>query len=484
MLALDALDRSLIDRLCTAGQLPNLADFRANGVSLGVESDGEVLHGSVWPTFASGTGPGSHGLYFWTQWLAEEQRHVRNSHAAFAFEPFWAAFPEQGKRATIIDLPYVPLIQGPGMRALLGWGIHDEVERASHPASFIREVERRVGRNPLSFDTLEPYSGPEKLKMARSLRDGVQMRGRLVAQLAAEDEWDLMLVNFGEFHKAGHYLAGPEQLSKKTSNQTATAAVVRALDQALPAILSAAGPRTDVFIFALHGMQEQSDFAPFGPQILDLLAGRTPLDPDANPDLLRRLRNRIPARLHREVWRRLPAKVRAARQGQLSMAGADRSEPIFNVAHDTSPGFRLNMRGRELRGELDVTSGAALLSELETLVLSFRVADGQQAFSEVIRPALRWPGARAGRLPDALAQPARTSGPTPTLARSEGLALGSIRVAARNGAHTGHGFCFVRPGGPFATSRNAVDARDFAPSVLQLLGASAPGSLEGTSFVA
>src|SRR5689334_8499439 len=87
MLGLDALDAKLLTRFCDEGALPNLAAFRKTALSFDMTSaDGNLLHGSVWPTFASGTSPGTHGVYFWTQWFAEEQRHVRNSHPAFAFQ--------------------------------------------------------------------------------------------------------------------------------------------------------------------------------------------------------------------------------------------------------------------------------------------------------------------------------------------------------------------------------------------------------------
>ena len=97
MVGLDALEWTLLQRFIEEGRLPNLAHFAEGSAHLAVESDGETLHGSLWPTFASGTRPGTHGVYFWTQWLAEEMRHVRNNHAAFAYEPFWAGAAGEGQ---------------------------------------------------------------------------------------------------------------------------------------------------------------------------------------------------------------------------------------------------------------------------------------------------------------------------------------------------------------------------------------------------
>jgi len=484
MLGLDALDGSVFDQLCAEGHLPNLAAFRAAATPLGVRSDGETLHGSIWPTFASGTGPGTHGVYFWTQWLGEEQRHVRNHHPAFAFDPFWARFPAEGKRATIVDMPYVPLVEGPGMRAAVGWGLHDEIIPASRPDGFRASLSKRFGVNPLSFDTVEPQGGKEKLAMARRLRLGVKRRAALVEALTAEREWDLFVVTFSEFHMAGHYLAIPQSLSPKTDNLSAMAAIVRPLDEALPRILDAAGPECDVFLFGLHGMRPQVDYAHFGRQIVDLLAGRRPLDTDAHPDLIRRVRNLIPDSLHRAIWTHLPARVRAARQGQLSLGHIDASnEPLFTLVHDSSPAFRLNLQGRERDGKLSLDEGRQRLADLEALVVGFTTDDGQRAFEQLFRSANTWPGERSHRLPDAVAVPRESVLATSSLTAADGTVLHSQRLEARNGVHTSRGFCFVRPGGPFTPLRDTVDTKDFAPSVLQLLGVSAPGSLEGESFV-
>ena len=484
MLGLDALEVSLFERLCDEGRLPNLAAFRMNAKRFNVRSDGDLLHGSVWPTFASGVGPGTHGVYFWTQWLAEEQRHVRNNHPAFTFAPFWSGFPAAGRRATVIDIPYVPLVHGPGMRGAIGWGLHDEAVPTSDPSDFRRQIEKRFGRNPLSFDTVEPQGPAEKLTMAKRLRLGAKRRCDMLTRLAAGHDWDLLITSFSELHKGGHYLAAPQQITPKTSNVSAMAAILRPLDNALPAITAAAGPNCDIFLFSLHGMYEQVDYSHFAPQLLDSLAGRTPIDPEAHPDLLRRVRDAIPDSLHRAIWNRLPARLRAARQGKLSTAGVDiTTAPIFPTVHDGVAAFRLNIAGRERDGVITAAEGEVLLAELETLVASLKAEDGQPAFgAKLLRPSSRWQGPRLSRLPDAFATlNSRVRGTS--LLRNEALALHASRPEARNGAHTAEGFCYVRPGGPFEPARETIDARDFAPSILRLLQVPQPPGLEGESFI-
>jgi predicted AlkP superfamily phosphohydrolase/phosphomutase len=486
MLGLDALDEKLLARFCDDGTLPNLAVFRRSAVSLGMTSpDGELLHGSVWPTFASGTGPGAHGVHFWTQWLAEEQRHVRNNHPAFAYEPFWSGLPAAGKRVTTIDIPYVPLVQGPGMRGVTGWGLQDEVEHVSYPRDFRREIERRFGHNPLSFDTVEPRTPAEKLRMARMLRVGLKRRAARAAGRARQHDWDLFIAVFGEIHQAGHYLSMAQDLSEKTTNVSAMAAILRPLDAGLPGIIEAAGPTCDIVVFSLHGMRPQVDYSHFGAQVLDLLAGRQPFDAAAHPDLLRRIRNHVPDSVHRAIWNRLPARMRAARQGRLSLAGVDPgTEPIFPVVHDSGAAFRLNVFGRERDGFLTDDAATDTLTRLEALAAGLTVADGRPAFEPLVRPAHRWPGPRHHRLPDAFLPLNREVKAADSLVAANGAVLRASQPETRNGVHTRDGFCYVRPGGSFEPLRPSLDLRDFAPTLLRLLGMPIPERLEGTAVIA
>ena len=85
LVALDALEQSWFKRLLDEGRLPNLAAFIAESSAVDVSSDGATLHGTLWPTFAAGRGPGHHGRYFWNQWSSEEMKHIRNDAAELSF---------------------------------------------------------------------------------------------------------------------------------------------------------------------------------------------------------------------------------------------------------------------------------------------------------------------------------------------------------------------------------------------------------------
>ncbi|MCZ2108610.1 MAG: alkaline phosphatase family protein [Dehalococcoidia bacterium] len=486
MIGLDALDYRLLAKLCSAGRLPNLDAFTASAHSVDVTSDGAILHGSVWPTFASGAGPGSHGIYFWTQWLAEEMRHVRNNHPAFAYEPWWNHALDSGLDVTVVDVPYVPAISHPHLRQYIGWGLHDEIVPIRTPASFAAEVEHRFGKHPLEFDTLEPQTPHDKLVMARDMRRGVHLRARLIRWLLQEGRSNLIVTAFSELHKAGHYLAAPQRLSSRYTNIDALAAILQPFDAALPSILATAGPSTSVILFALHGMSEQADYSDFGQQLVGLVNGHEPADQAANPDLVRRIRDILPDSLHRAVWKRLPASVRAARQGQLAVGNADFAhDAIFTITHDGHAAFRINEKGREFDGIVPPANSGDILQKLWGLASGMRAEDGRNAFTEIYRPQAMHAGPRAHRLPDAMLIANSEVRRTNRLETPDGRVLFSSRPEARNGIHTNRGFCFYRAaeGGPAAVQGN-MDNRDFGPTALALLGLPVPASLRGRSILA
>ncbi len=485
LVALDAMEITFLEALFAEGRLPNLRQFAEGAARVEVKSMGAELHGSLWPTFASSTEPGWHGVYWWTQWLAEEMRHVRNSHEAFAYEPFWGALARAGIRSCVIDVPYAPMVEAPEVRQFVGWGIHDEVVTTSWPGAFAGEVRKRFGKHPLSFDTVEPQSHKEKQQMVRDLRKGVAMRAKLIEGLLRDGRDDLVLLTFGETHKAGHYLAVSEEIGAGVTNVAAIGNVLEPLDEAWPQILEAAGPDCHVMLFALHGMVPQVDYSHgLAGQLLALANGHEPESGVVAPDLLRRVRNLVPDSVHRAIWKRLPARIRAAREGSRVEATGDYArDRLIKVGHDGSLGARMNLHGRERDGVVDEAEGEAAMTALWELARDYTVADGREAFGGLWRSKDEAPGPRSHRLPDALLLTNSEVERTDRLVGQDGRVLVSDAEEARNGVHTGTGFCFFRAaaGSAAAPARDLWKVVDFAPTLFELAGVPALDSFQGRS---
>jgi predicted AlkP superfamily phosphohydrolase/phosphomutase len=133
MVALDGLDHSVLDRAFDAGRLPNLKAFADATKRLRVRSDGERLEGTVWPTFTTGTGPGSHGHHWFFQWMAEESAFVPATDPRLAVLPFWKEALEAERRVTVFDLAYTLPIGHENERLFTGWGLQDEMDQHAQP---------------------------------------------------------------------------------------------------------------------------------------------------------------------------------------------------------------------------------------------------------------------------------------------------------------------------------------------------------------
>jgi predicted AlkP superfamily phosphohydrolase/phosphomutase len=484
LIGLDALDHRQLGQWMDEGSLPNLAQFAERSISLEVASDGEILHGSVWPTFASGSLPGHHGIYWWTQWLAEEARYVRNSHAAFDFDPFWRQAALAGKRSVIVDVPYVRAVRDGHTWTAIGWGLHDEMEPVSYPEPFLPAIRRRYGDHPLRMDTMHSMDPRAKRKMAADMARGVCMRARLVADFAGRRDWEFFFATFSETHKAGHYLAAAEDLGEGMTNDDALRSIVEPFDRALPEIVERAGDDTDLAILGLHGMEPQVEWSAVAPQFAALVDDRSLEAATPAPDLVRRIRNLMPPQLQQAIWYLVPPSLRQRRFAQTVTQALSGNERFFHVSHDGALALRLNLAGREKNGSVSAGEGEQLLSRVAELALQMVTEQGERAFEPLLRSSERFPGPRSHRLPDVFVPLNPAVARVEWLGAPDGAQLRNTANEARNGVHTGEGFCFYRPASPVQVQRSAVSSLDFAPSILERLGLTTPESLQGAPFFA
>lgn len=483
MVALDGLDRSLLDKAFAAGRLPNLKAFVDTSMSLAVQSDGERLEGTVWPTFATGTGPGTHGHHWFFQWMPEESDFVPSTDPRMAVLPFWKEAVEAGRRVTVFDLPYVLPLGHSNERVYTGWGLQDEMDQYVHPRSLKREIRKRHGRSKVEKDTLLVRTPEDRLKLARKLRAGARQRSRVLLDLVERRDWDVLILGYGEYHLGGHHLSMPMQLSPKVDNEAAMIGVLDPFDRAWPDIVKAAGDDCDIMLFALHGMRPKVSYPEVVQQVLGEMHGKPPPGPPRE-DLLRKARNLFPEDLHRAIWLRLPASFRLQRMMQAWRERFDAEhDRIFVLEGDCAVALRLNIEGREKHGVVPAEDARAALDDLWVELGRYLTESGEPPFVEMMVTADAYSGTRAALLPDAMLLYNPNVLRTRELTRDDGHVLRLTGPESRNGIHTGQGFCFYRPGCDARPKSDTVNNLDFAPTVLERVGVTPADRLEGRSFL-
>src|SRR5688572_29121305 len=89
MIALDAAEPSLVERWIREDRLPNLARLRERGGYGRLASSADLLAGSIWPSFHTGTLPGDHAHHHFIQWNKERMALVRPTSNWLPQPVFW-----------------------------------------------------------------------------------------------------------------------------------------------------------------------------------------------------------------------------------------------------------------------------------------------------------------------------------------------------------------------------------------------------------
>ena len=122
IVGLDMGDSRLIGHWAGQGRLPHLAALRARGTWLDLDSTAAVLHTSAWPTFATGSSPGRHGVYYPYQPRPGYQQAQFIAPDQYGTPTFWALADQAHRRCLVYDIPETFRDPGFGGRAIFEWG--------------------------------------------------------------------------------------------------------------------------------------------------------------------------------------------------------------------------------------------------------------------------------------------------------------------------------------------------------------------------
>jgi predicted AlkP superfamily phosphohydrolase/phosphomutase len=102
VVGLDMGDGGLIRHWSRQGRLPHFAALSASGSWLSLESTARVLHTSTWPTFATGTLPGRHGVYYPYQPKPGHQLAQHIGTDQYGAPTFWQLADAHGRHCLVM----------------------------------------------------------------------------------------------------------------------------------------------------------------------------------------------------------------------------------------------------------------------------------------------------------------------------------------------------------------------------------------------
>ncbi len=523
---LDGYEASLERRFAEAGLLPHLTRLREESARFVLDHGPAQRTGLAGEHVSTGLSP------------ADARRF-----SAVDFDPSSYTVWQEGARRTpfarllsartvVFDTPYFDLGHAPNVRGIVNWGAHDPgVPRTSRPAELLVEAERRFCAYPA-----QPWiygivwaSAERSRRMGEDLARACEVRGRAAAWLLGErlPDWDLALVTVSEPHSAveglWHGVDAQHPLHGLASAPVAREgliAVYRAVDS-LVGLLRDSFPDVNLVVFSTGGMgPNRSDVQsmlllpeltyrhaygrPFFRPADDWLsaggAGPTLGEGESWADAVL---SRFPARKDQGTLRRVGRWARRAARRAFAPSAAVPSASRLRLALDWMPAVRyqpywsampffalpsfydgrvrVNLRGRERKGQVTSAQYRSACDEIEGMVRACRdPATGEGAVDFVERTGEPDPYALGPSEADLVVvwKGTHCALEHPTLGR-----VGPVPFR-RTGGHTGsHGFAYVRAAGVAPGDAGVASAFDVVPTLCALAGEPDLPGLSGRSLL-
>ena len=276
VIVLDSVDPVNLEQWLDAGHLPHMARLRQGGTYARLRNSAPHAGGTIgfsatepsWVVFSTGCYPGTSGYWDFVRYDPQtydygagiKDRLYDYSRAA----PFFDLGPDY--RVSIFDLPmWAPSarINGP---QVAGWGGHFTAGvSASQPLDLLDRLNRDFGHcEVLTKDHGSPWHTTYHDWLDRELHASIGKRGNIIRHLMQRDPWDLFIGTFLEAHSAGHDLlhyGAPEHplFPGRSGSRFAVDPVLRvcqAIDREVGQIVAAMPDDTSLALCGVHGMGE------------------------------------------------------------------------------------------------------------------------------------------------------------------------------------------------------------------------------------
>ena len=362
LIGFDAFDRDQLERLLSAGRLPNLKRIIDQGYWTPLVPNPAGLHSLPWPGFLQGRSTLEHGWYAVKRWNPSAMRLEARTPEWFSPKAFWEELDPERFRIALLDVPFAPR-PGKNFRGLClqGWQNHDQLERYAFPAGLWRDLTSRYGRPIMRRELCAPHSHAQLAAVRREVLAATGQFGRICTSVLQQEPWNLFLAVFGAAHRIGHYLWDTSQAAGAIQTPGLDAQLRQTLeevycycDRMLGELVRAAPAESRIIAFSLHGMQPETGWCTMLPKLLGRISG---IDAPAveSAGTLFRFKQALPTRLVEKIIWHLPYSISdiIVPLWSKNMYDWNRIRCFALPGGDSNGLIRINLKGREARGTVE-----------------------------------------------------------------------------------------------------------------------------------
>jgi len=486
VIGLDGGTFDLIEPWVEAGRLPNIGRLMRDGTWGALRSTIHPLTPTAWTTFATGCQPGKHGVYDFALFRPGSYEPILTDAACSRAPSVFQLLSEAGRRVVAYNIPWTYPPEPVNGVMIAGFGAPRFDRRLACPATAFEGLQERVDR--VSFE-IPPRNDDGVI--VEAVEAQVEQVGAMARFLIESQRPDFACVVFMATDQVGH-VAWTQRRATRANGQVIADVLLHTyelVDAQIGQLLGVVGEETTVILMSDHGFGDRRGVVDLGGALhragIVAYQGRGPVPA---PRVRKHGRaggvlGMVEAGLKAILPKELRGRIRQSMTPSLDFAATKA------WVWGRYPKLRFNVRGREAQGvvepgaELDALRKATC----ECLLGVTDPADGRPVIETVWRGDEIYPGAPPGDAPDLVAatrdfayisRDIATGGTRAFLTEEARQAVGWRHE--QGGIHRMAGVLVAYgPGVPAGERIEGATLADLAPTILHLLQAPIPRSMDG-----